>query len=90
MGGVAGGCDGGRALATGSTVVAPRRSTATATGRPDPRVRLHLPTHLPLAVGALVALRGRGPRWKTLAWVSSVSTQVAVGVVGPPARLFAE
>ena len=46
MGGVAGGCGGGRGLATGSTVVAPRRSTATATERPDPRVRLHLPTYL--------------------------------------------
>ncbi len=59
MGGVAGGCGGGRGLATGSTVVAPRRSTATATGRPDPRVRLHLPTYLPvpLALGGIARPR---------------------------------
>ena len=47
MGDVTGGCGGGRGLATGSTVVAPRHSTATATGCPDPWVRLHLPTYLP-------------------------------------------
>eukprot|EP00966_Prymnesium_polylepis_P071521 1661466-Prymnesium_polylepis.1 len=57
MGGVAGGCGGGRGLTTGSTVAAPRRSTATATWRPDLRVRLHLTTYLrPHWVAALLHL----------------------------------
>ena len=59
MGGVAGGCGGGRGLATGSVAVAPRRSTATATGRPDLRVRVHLPTYLALLL--INSRRGRRP-----------------------------
>ena len=43
MGGVAGGCGGGRGLATGSTVVAPRHGHG-ASGSSGPRTPTYLPT----------------------------------------------